>query len=364
MLIRPLSPTELRILPQVELQPEPRVAVLLNANARKVSDRVVRALSHVVPEEDLFVSDDLHACRHIARTVVERRYQIVFTGGGDGTFVGFLNEIYRELESRRGHFPLRAPKCGVLKLGTGNGLATLVNASPVRGDGILDDVLRARAGEVSSFRALDLLTINGKRAHFAGLGADGKVLNDFVWVKQKLAKGVLRGMLNGPGGYIASVALRSAPHFVSTAALFECEVTNGRGSPAYRLRPDGTVMEEHAPGEVLFRGRVAVCAASTIPYYGFGLKMFPFAARRRGMMHLRLASNVTALDVIANLPSFWHGRWFREGIHDFHAREYSVRFARPTPLQIGGDAEGYHEQVTMRVADEPVELVDFSGARN
>jgi diacylglycerol kinase family enzyme len=340
------------------------VAVLLNANARKVSDRVVRALSHVVPEEDLFLSDDLHTCRRIARTVVERRYQIVFTGGGDGTFVGFLNDIYRELESRRGRFPVRAPKFGILKLGTGNGLATLVNASPVRGDGILDDVLRARAGEVSSFRSVDLLTVNGKRTHFSGLGADGKVLNDYVWVKEKLAKGVLKGMLNGPGGYITSVALRTAPHFISTAAQMECEVSNGRSAPAYRLRPDGTVMEEHAPGEVLFRGPVAMCAASTIPYYGFGLKMFPFAARRRGMMHLRLASNVTALDVIANLPRFWHGRWFREGIHDFHAREFTVRFARPAPLQIGGDAEGYHEQVTMRVSEEPIELVDFTGDLN
>src|SRR5215211_1068640 len=347
MLIRPLSPTALRVVPEVDLQPEPRVAVLLNANARKVNDRVVRALSHVVPDKDLFLSDDLHACRRIARTVVERRYQIVFTGGGDGTFVGFLNEIYRELESRRGHFPLRAPKFGVLKLGTGNGLATLVNASPVRGDGILDDVLRARAGEVPGFRALDLLMVGGKRTHFAGLGADGQLLNDYVWVKQKLAKGMLKGMLNGPAGYLTSVALRTAPHFISAASLLECEVFNGQGSPAYRLRPDGTVADEHAPGELLFRGRVALCAASTIPYYGFALKMFPFATRRRGMMHLRLASNVTALDVIANLPSFWHGRWFREGFHDFHAREFTVRFAQPAPLQIGGDAEGYHDEVTM-----------------
>ena len=34
----------------------PRVAVLVNARARKVNARVVRALSHVVPRADLYVS--------------------------------------------------------------------------------------------------------------------------------------------------------------------------------------------------------------------------------------------------------------------------------------------------------------------
>lgn len=369
MLVQPLrqtEKTELRVVPpQTEIQSEPRVAVLLNANARKVSDRVIRALSHVVPEEDLFLSHDLHGCRGIARAVVERRYEIVFTGGGDGSFVGFLNEIYRELEARHGHqFRQRAPRFGVLKLGTGNGLATLVNASPLRGDGILDDVLRARAGELPGFRTLDLLTVDGKRTHFAGLGADGKLLNDYVWVKQTLGRGVLKGMLNGPGGYVASIALRTAPHFISTAAQMECEVYNGQSGPAYRLRPDGAVLSEHSPGELLFRGQVAMCAAATNPYYGFGLKMFPFATRRRGMMHLRLASDVTALDAIANLPRLWNGSWFRDGFRDFHVREFTVRFARPAPLQIGGDAEGYRDEVTMRVADEPIELVDFTEAVN
>jgi diacylglycerol kinase family enzyme len=364
MLVHPLRQTELRVLPQTEVQPQPRVAVLLNANARKVNERVVRALSHVVPEEDLFISHDLHGCRAIAREVVERRYEIVFTGGGDGTFVGFLNEIYRELDARGGQLRQRAPKFGVLKLGTGNGLATLLNASSLRGDGILDDVLRARAGELPAFRALDLLHVNGKRTHFAGLGADGKLLNDYMWVKQNLGRGVLKAMLSGPGGYVASIALRTAPHFISAAAQLECEVFNGQSGPAYRLRPDGAVMAEHAPGELLFRGHLAMCAAGTIPYYGFALKMFPFATRRRGMMHLRLASDVTSLKAIANLPRLWNGSWFCKGLRDFHAREFMVRFARPAPLQIGGDAEGYLDKVTMRVADEPIEVVDFAGAMN
>src|SRR5689334_20473631 len=104
----------------------PRVAVLLNANARHVGPRTLRALSHVVAREDLFVSRSELEGRGIARKVVERRYDIVFCGGGDGTFMAFANEILRE--AQRAHAP--APRFGVLRLGTGNGLAAVVRASP------------------------------------------------------------------------------------------------------------------------------------------------------------------------------------------------------------------------------------------
>lgn len=362
MLVQALRfPTPRPAEPRREPHLDSRVAVLLNANARKVSERVVRALSHVVPDEDLFLSTDLQTCRRIAHTVIERGYKLVFTGGGDGTFVAFANEILRELEAQRGPFAT-PPRFGVLKLGTGNGLATMVNASSMRGDGILDDVLRARKGDVPGFRPLDLLVVDGKRTPFAGLGADGRLLNDYVWVKQNFGKGVLKGMLSGAGGYVASVAFRTAPHFLTPDAQVECEIRNGRQGAAYRLNPDGSVHAEIAPGGLLYRGRAVICAAATIPFYGFGLKMFPFAARRSGMMHLRVASNVTTPEVVANLPRIWSGRWFSDRMHEFHAREFTAQFAHPVPLQVGGDAEGYRTEVRMSVADEPIELVDYSGA--
>jgi diacylglycerol kinase family enzyme len=90
--------------------------------------------------------------------------------------------------------------------------------------------------------------------------------------------------------------------------------------------------------------------------------MFPFASRRVGSMHLRLAS-VNAGEVIANLPSVWQGRWFKEGrVFDYHVSSFTAKFSRPMPFQIGGDAEGYRDEVSMRVADEPVELLDYTGS--
>jgi diacylglycerol kinase family enzyme len=365
MQVQPLRASQLRMVPPLLERPEPAsVAVVLNANARQVTEKVIRSLSHVIPEEDLFVSRCLPDCRRIAQTILERGYDVVFTGGGDGTFVGFVNEILRQVEHRSRYHPQRAPRFGILKLGTGNGIASFVSASPKRGGGILDDVLRARAGEIPGYRSLELLSVEGKRAPFAGLGADAKVLNDYYWVKERLGGGLLKPMLTGAGGYISSVTLRTLPHFLVNPSQVECEVVNGRRGPAYRLNPDGSVLGEVGPGELLFRGRLIMAAAATMPFYGFSFRMFPFAGRRPGHLHLRLGA-VTATQVVSNLTRLWRGRWFpTNGIYDFHARDFTVRFATPMAFQIGGDAEGYRDTVSMGVSPEQIELVDFTGAVN
>jgi diacylglycerol kinase family enzyme len=361
MLVQPLRSPDLRQAPSAAS--EPKVAVLLNANARKVDARVVKSLSHVVPDEDLFLSRSPLDARRIAQTVLERGYPLVFTGGGDGTFMGFVNEFLRQTEARGRFAGQPLPRFGVLKLGTGNGLANFVNASNPSGDGMLQDVVRALSGDVAGLRRMNMVMVDGQRTPFAGLGVDGKLLNDYIWVKENLGKGLFKKMLSGSGGYFSAVAFKTVPHYLTNSTWVECEVTNG-ASPAYRLGPDGSpVGEPIAPGESLFRGKLMMAGAATMPYYGYGLRMFPFAHQRRGMMHVRLGQ-VHAAHVLANLPKLWNGRWFPEGIHDFHAREVTIRYDRPMPLQIGGDAAGYREAVTISVAPETVDLLDFHGSAN
>ena len=342
---------------------EPRVAVLLNLNARRVTERVIRSIRHVVPEEDLFLSQSRLDERRIAQEVLDRRYPVVFCGGGDGTFMSFMNEVFRQLDQRNALHPQRPPRFGVLKLGTGNGLAALLSASGPQGDGLLDDLLRARTGEVPGYRRVDVLRVDGQRTMFAGMGIDAKVINDFNQVKGRWAKGAFKGLMSGSGGYFASVALMTLPHYLVNSTYTECEVINGRMA-AYRLAADGsTVGEPLPPGAVLFRGRLNLAAAATVPYYGFELKAFPFAGLRRGMMHLRLCA-LTAAQTLTNLHRIWTGRWFPTSIHDFHVAEATVRFARPMPLQVAGDAEGYRGTVHLDIAPEQVELVDFTGTVN
>jgi diacylglycerol kinase family enzyme len=364
MLVQPLRSPDLRQVPSAAPATESKVAVLLNANARKVNTRVVKALSHVVPEQDLFLSRSPLDARRIAQTVLERGYPAVFTGGGDGTFMGFVNEVLNQVGPRGKFAGQQAPRFGILKLGTGNGIANFVNASSTRGDGLLSDVLRARAGEVPGYRPMNLVLVDGQRTPFAGLGVDGKLLNDYIWVKENLGKGVLKKVMTGGGGYFSAVAFKTVPHYLVNSTWVECEITNGPSSEAYRLGADGNAVGQPiAPGATIFRGKLMMAAAATMPFYGYGFKMFPHADRRPGMLQLRLGQLQTP-HILANLHKLWAGRWNPEGLHDFHAREVTIRFARPMPFQIGGDAAGYRESVTLSVAPEAVELLDFHGAVN
>lgn len=358
MWVQPFRADVEQIPPRLDV--DRRVAVLLNANARKVTKGVHRSLSHVVPEGDLYFSRSELDARRIAQQVVDRGYDTVFLGGGDGTLTCFVNEILNQVALRRRHHPTPTPRFGVLKLGTGNSLASLVRASSTRNDGIVDDVLRARAGEVPGYRQVDLLLIDGKRAPFAGLGMDGKLLNDYLWVKKTFAQGPLAKMMTGAGGYFTSVAFKTVPYYLMNSSSVECEVVNGAGT-AYRMGPDGTPVETYAPGDTLYKGELVMAAAGTIPFYGFELRMFPFAGKRRGMMNLRLGM-LPATSILANLPKLWAGTWFPDGLRDFLVKDATIHFKHEMPFQVAGDAEGYRREVRFQVAPEPIEVVDFTAS--
>lgn len=328
------------------------VAVLLNANAKRVSSRVHAVLRHVVPADDLFLSRSTSEAKTIAREVVGRKYRTVFTGGGDGTFVSFVTEILGYLRDARE--PL--PRFGVLKLGTGNALAGMVGAAP--GVGIVDDVLRARAGQVPSVRRIDLLVAGGRATPFAGVGLDAALLNDYVAVKRRMGEGFLKRWATGAPGYALAVASRTLPGYLRRRHNPVIEVVNGR-SPALRIGPDGRPAEEIPPGELLYRGPAQMCAASTVPFYGFGLRMFPNACQIPGTMQLRVA-NVPTWTILSHLGPIWNGTFSHPHLHDFLVEEVEVRSKEKLPLQVGGDAEGFVNSFEFRLAPRSVELVDYS----
>src|SRR5262245_47056840 len=109
--------TGLRVQPRFE--PGRRIAVVLNANARQVNRKVIAAAREVVPNGDLFVSRDLDEAQQIAQTIVERSYDAVFAGGGDGTFSRCISDLHH-FADKSGRL---APAMGVLRLGTGNAMA-------------------------------------------------------------------------------------------------------------------------------------------------------------------------------------------------------------------------------------------------
>jgi diacylglycerol kinase family enzyme len=350
-LIDPAQPYDLAAL----APPVPDVAVLLNARAKSVNDAVRRALSLVVPPEDLYLSRSHEEAAEIADRVVARRYRTVFTGGGDGTFVSWVNRILEAGERRR----VRPPRFGVLALGTGNAVAEMVGATPRRH---VEDLSRFVAGDVPGSRRLDLVTCGGRRTPFAGVGIDAAVVNDYAWLKDRLAGTPLQGLGLGAAGYGLAAALRSAPRALLERRAGYCEIVNS-GRPAWRLDAQGRrVGPAIANGELLYAGPCMMAAASTVPYYGLGLKAFPWAGQARGMMQLRVATEIAVPTVLLNLHRIWDGSFAHQGLLDFHADRVALQFERPMPLQVGGDAEGWRDEVTFGMAARPVEIVDFGAA--
>lgn len=330
-------------------------AVLLNGNAKQVDRQLRGALQRVVPADDLFFSRSHEEARRIAETVIERGYQTVFTGGGDGTFVSWVNAILDHAADRR----VPAPRFGVLALGTGNAVAEVVGA---RRDAHLEHLTSYARGNARCYRRLDLLVCNGRRTPFAGIGIDAAVINDYNWLKGALADTALASLATGVPGYGLAIALRSAPRHMLERTAPYCEIVN-QGGPAYRLDARGRrIGRAIGHGELLYAGPLMLAAASTVPFYGFGLKAFPFADTSPGLLQLRLVTQVPVPALIWNLQRVWSGNFEHPGLLDFHADRISVRCDRPVPLQVGGDAEGAREEVTFGIAPVPVELVDFAAS--
>ena len=327
-----------------------QTAVLLNANARQVSPRVRATLSGLVPAENLFFSRDRDDAHRIADTVMSRGFDTVFTGGGDGTFVSWVNHILDRAEIHGAP----APRFGVLALGTGNAVAEMVGAgSPA------DDLRRHLSGEVLPGRRLDLVTCDGRRTPFAGVGIDAAVLNDYGWLKKRLG-GRAGRLASGLPGYGLAIAVRSAPRQVFQRKAAYCEILN-TGSAAWRLDPSGErVGRAIDHGELLYAGPCMMAAGSTVPYYGFKLRAFPFAGRRRGTMQVRVATRIPVPYMVLHARKIFSGEFAHPGLLDFEADRVEMSFDRPVPYQVGGDAEGYREKLTLGIAPTAVELLDYA----
>ena len=159
--------------PTIELPRAPphangRLAVVVNGNAKSVTTEVIETLDQILDSGDLFVSRRVEESEGIARTLVERGYSTILTGGGDGTFTVVVTAVVKEAK-RRGA-PM--PRFGPLHLGTGNSLAWVLGATKLgersasarRALGVDLQRLRADAGS----RWLPLVEAEGMLSPFCG----------------------------------------------------------------------------------------------------------------------------------------------------------------------------------------------------
>jgi hypothetical protein len=114
---------------------------------------------------------------------------------------------------------------------------------------------------------------------------------------------------------------------------------------------------------VCFHGFTGILAAGTCPYYGGGLRLFPFARLHTDKMHLRLG-RIHPMTGFFNIPGIFAGS-YRDtsdeefGVLDFLGTGFDVEIHDGFPLQHSGEAVGHVDHFRMHVIQEPVRFVDF-----
>ncbi len=336
--------------PKSSFPPSGGVAVVVNGNAKNVTDEVISNLDQILRGTDLYVSRSLEHAKQIAEQLVLRGYGTVLTGGGDGTFTVMVSEIVAAAD-RLGR---PRPRFGFIKLGTGNALAHVVGVSGK--DGLAADIHRLK--EEAGSRKIGLVEVEGTLTPFCGFGADAEMLEDYANTKNSLSTTPFKRLGQGLAGYVLSSLGKTLPRQL-LRPMFHCRVVNC-GAPVHRLGgggvPEGRAMEY---GEVVYEGPARIVAASTIPYLGFGLRFFPFAEDHPDKLCLRITTMGPA-EFARNIQAIWKGEYENpKRIFDFVGQDVLVTVDPVQPFQVGGDLQRQRHEARLRLSPKPIRLVDF-----
>ncbi len=326
---------------------EARVAVVVNGNAKAVSDQLVEVLDQIVQSGDLFVSRSLAEGQRIAEQIVTSGYHTVLTGGGDGTFTQMVTWVVGASERAN----VEPPRFGMLKLGTGNALAWVLGAQ----QGVVADLSRLRREGGS--REIRLVEVESILTPFAGCGLEATALQHFHEARDVIRKiPVVRKFGQGGLSYLLGVGGKTVPKSLFDGQ-FRVKVLN-LGEGALRLGDNGLADAVEVPvGQVLYAGTARGVWASTVPYWGFGARIFPFADERPDRFNLRVV-DVNAADVVLNIRSIWKGTYRSSRVSDFLVDKVRLVFESPVPMEIGGDPYGERSSVEMSLS-RSIRVVDY-----
>lgn len=330
-----------------------RFAVMLNYNAKKVSAEVRAELARLVPPDDLFFSSSLEEAQRITQLLVERRYPVVFTGGGDGTVIDFIERITRVAEDMP-QFP--CPNIGILRLGTGNALAQMVSSGS-----FASDIKAYVENGFQDLQRLGLVEFEGRRFPFCGFGWDAEILNDYIAVKERFKDTPFLGKFSQSlGGYGVAIGTRTIPRIFARTVRRQTGVVTIRnlGERAYRLGVGGNVRRVIRQGETIYEGPLSAVIVGTSPYYGFGLKVLPFAGLTPHFMQVRVAS-IPLRAALANIGPLWNGEWYHDEMRDYYATDLLIELDQDFPFQIGGDGQGWRRGGRFTLSEASVQLVRF-----
>ena len=334
--------------PAVPTPMDQRIAVVLNANAKQVNARLARKLEAFAPSQcDIFLTQSIQHAAFVVRRIVDEGYGYLVTGGGDGTV---MHTIDTALQRREEKGYTHCPRFAVLKLGTGNAIAYHLGADELQGD--LERIQTAQA------RDLDLISVNGQRTTFGGFGWDAQILEDYDATKARLSRApIVSNFLKTLPGYFAVAFGQTIPSLLINKPRQRLTVRN-LGAEALQLNSEGVVINRFGPGELLFDGETQVGCFGTIPYFGYRMKILPYATSRPGYLHLRLM-NIAPLDAAARVRTVWNGHLKHPGLTDLLVSQANIEFGDPTPMHLSGDFMGSVKQLNLSIST-PISCAHFT----
>jgi len=327
-----------------------RTAFVLNANAKNVTDRLVKRLMPIIPAGDLYFSRGLSQATEQFSWILNKGYGQVFSGGGDGTVMATINM----LNSIAAKYQLQLPKIGILKLGTGNALASVLGAQKAARDARYI----VNGGRISETKIGMVECENGAVAPFAGVGLDAVLVNDYIALKQKFEHTQFKPFMCSVLGYIGAAVTKSIPQQLMRSARPRIKVTSTQ--PAYKIvSHNGSDLKITIPaGSVLFEGPASIMSVGSIRVFGFNFAMFPFMGSDPTLIQLRVSSCPLST-LLANIHLIWRGSFRHPDLHDFLLRDAIIESDSPMPYQVGGDACGYRSRVIFKASSRPIEMVQL-----
>ena len=275
------------------VQPDERkIAVLLNRNAKQVTETIAKRVERIVGRDHVYYSHSLEEGEAFAREIVQKGYGTVVSGGGDGTLCQTVNMIHRYIkESNQWRIQryerfgekqtlIGNPRFAFLRLGTGNGIGSVIGAqNALRDLKSLVDYLPGRTHEIP------LVSVDGDECFFAGLGFDSLMLNDYNKLKNKTKNPILKSILHSVVGYLVTLFTRTLPQSLMGKAKLKVRIIN-RGKAFYVDPRRGDAALEIEPGTTLYEGEAMFVGVGSSPFYGAGFKIFPFANMMPKMMRM------------------------------------------------------------------------------
>ena len=398
--------------------PQKAVAIILNRNARSVTEDLIPLAQSIFGVDHVFVTSTQHDARKAAAAVLH--YRLVIPVGGDGTLSSLVNYMCEALALDPTDAMTHLPFMGYIPMGTGNGVGSVVGCRlPKRGlyrskrrkmrqlKVIMEQLLQVGhdlalvdAGSSSKSRASNYSIVEmpmmqvlphskdesnsnnnittdtnaSPLCFFAGVGFDSLMLNDFKTLKAWSERtGVLKRALGSITGYCVALVAMTLPQCV-LQNKHQIHVTlTTRSSSKDTLWIDhrrGDFAEVVGDGQetLLYQGKAGILAAGTSPFYGGGLRLFPFARMYADKMHLRLG-RIHPVKGFLNIPRIFEGSYRDNnfGCLDFIGDDFEVEVREDNilrkqggyPFQHSGESAGHLERFRLKVVQEPVRFICF-----